>query len=161
MRAIAALIERYDTLLIEDDPYCDLRYEGHALPPIKSMAPEHVVYVGTLSKVLAPGLRIGFCVAPEPIRNWLVLVKQGVDLHTSTFNQALAAEYLEGGHLQRRGLRAGEAGLARAARERGQGGAPDRRERQRLVVDVQLDMPVPQQHPPPARRTASTREAIP
>ena len=100
-RAIAALIERYDTLLIEDDPYCDLRYEGHALPPIKSFAPEHVVYVGTLSKVFAPGLRIGYCVAPEPIRNWLVLVKQGVDLHTSTFNQALAAEYLTGGHLQR------------------------------------------------------------
>jgi len=100
-RAIAALIERYDTLLIEDDPYGDLRYEGHTLPPIKSLAPEHVVYVGTLSKVFAPGLRIGYCVAPEPIRNWLVLVKQGVDLHTSTFNQALAAEYLEGGHLQR------------------------------------------------------------
>ncbi|MCB2169881.1 MAG: PLP-dependent aminotransferase family protein [Deltaproteobacteria bacterium] len=100
-RAIAALIERYDTLLIEDDPYCDLRYEGHALPPIKSLAPDHVVYVSTLSKVFAPGLRIGYCVAPEPIRNWLVLVKQGVDLHTSTFNQALATEYLEGGHLQR------------------------------------------------------------
>jgi 2-aminoadipate transaminase len=100
-RAIAELIERYDALLIEDDPYCDLRYEGHALPPIKSMAPDNVVYVGTLSKVFAPGLRIGYCVAPEPIRNWLVLVKQGVDLHTSTFNQALAAEYLEGGHLQR------------------------------------------------------------
>lgn len=100
-RAIATLIERHNALLIEDDPYCDLRYEGNALPPIKSLAPEHVVYVGTLSKVFAPGLRIGYCVAPEPIRNWLVLVKQGVDLHTSTFNQALAAEYLEGGHLQR------------------------------------------------------------
>ena len=100
-RAIAALIERYDALLIEDDPYSDLRYEGHTLPPLKSLAPDHVVYVGTLSKVFAPGLRIGYCVAPEPIRNWLVLVKQGVDLHTSTFNQALAAEYLAGGHLQR------------------------------------------------------------
>jgi 2-aminoadipate transaminase len=99
-RAIATLITRYNALLIEDDPYCDLRYEGNALPPIKSMAPEQVVYVGTLSKVFAPGLRIGYCVAPEPIRNWLVLVKQGVDLHTSSFNQALAAEYLEGGHLK-------------------------------------------------------------
>jgi 2-aminoadipate transaminase len=100
-RAIATLIVRYNALLIEDDPYCELRYDGQPLPPIKSLAPEHVVYVGTLSKVFAPGLRIGYCVAPEPIRNWLVLVKQGVDLHTSTFNQALAAEYLEGGHLQR------------------------------------------------------------
>lgn len=100
-QAIARLLRRHDALLIEDDPYSDLRYEGQALPPIKSLAPEHVVYIGTLSKVFAPGLRIGYCVAPDPIRHWLVLVKQGVDLHTSTFNQALAAAYLEGGHLER------------------------------------------------------------
>lgn len=100
-QAVAALLKRYEALLVEDDPYGDLRYEGCALPPIKSLAPEHVVYVGTLSKVFAPGLRIGYCVAPDTIRNWLVMVKQGVDLHTSTFNQALAAEYLTGGHLQR------------------------------------------------------------
>lgn len=43
---------------------------------------------------------MGFCLAPNPIRHWLVLAKQGVDLHTSTFNQALAAEYLSGGHLK-------------------------------------------------------------
>lgn len=89
------------SLLIEDDPYSDLRYEGEVVPPIKSLAPDHVVYVGTLSKIFAPGLRVGYCVAPQPLRGWLVLVKQGVDLHTSTFNQALAAEYLSGGHFQR------------------------------------------------------------
>jgi 2-aminoadipate transaminase len=97
---IAHILKRHDALLVEDDPYTELRYEGSDLPSIQSLAPEHVVYVGTFSKILAPGLRVGFCVAPEIVRRWLVIVKQGVDLHTSTFSQALAAEYLEGGYLE-------------------------------------------------------------
>ena len=97
---IAAMIKKHDALLIEDDPYSALRYRGEDIPPIKTMAPDHVVYVSTLSKVFAPGLRIGFCVAPAVIRKWLVVVKQGIDLHTSTLNQALAAEYLSGGYLE-------------------------------------------------------------
>ncbi len=100
-RAIADIIQRFDTLLVEDDPYGDLRYRGTPIAPIKTLTPDHVVYISTLSKVFAPGLRMGFCLAPELIRRWLVLAKQGVDLHTSTFNQALAAEYLTGGHMQR------------------------------------------------------------
>ncbi|HRW08242.1 MAG TPA: PLP-dependent aminotransferase family protein [Caldilineaceae bacterium] len=99
-QAIAALLQEYGVLLVEDDPYRDLRYRGEALPPIKQFAPEHVVYVSTLSKTFAPGLRIGFCVAPTVVHRWLVITKQGVDLHTSTLNQALAAEYLAGGYLQ-------------------------------------------------------------
>ncbi len=99
-QAIAAIIQAHNVLLVEDDPYSDLRYQGTALPPIKHFAPDHVVYVSTLSKTFAPGLRIGFCVAPPEIHRWLVIAKQGVDLHTSTFNQALAAEYLLGGYLQ-------------------------------------------------------------
>ena len=98
-KEIAAIIQKHKALLIEDDHYGALRYRGDALPPIKTLAPENVVYVSTLSKIFAPGLRIGFCVAPQVIRQWLVIVKQGVDLHTSTFNQALAAEYLSGGYL--------------------------------------------------------------
>ncbi len=100
-RAVATIIQRYDTLLVEDDPYGDLRYDGQSLPTLKSLAPEHVVYIGTLSKVFAPGLRLGYCVAPEAIRDWLVVVKQGVDLHTGTYGQALAAEYIAGGYLDR------------------------------------------------------------
>lgn len=100
-REIAAIVRTHGLLLVEDDPYGDLRYRGAPLPPIQTLAPEHVVYVGTLSKTCAPGLRVGFCVAPESLRPWLVRLKQGVDLHTGTFSQALAAEYLAGGHLAR------------------------------------------------------------
>ena len=98
---IAAIIEKNGTLLIEDDPYGSLRYRGTDIPPIKSLAPANVVYVSTLSKVFAPGLRIGFCAVPGPIGKWLVIAKQGADLHSSTYNQALAAEFIAGGFLDR------------------------------------------------------------
>jgi 2-aminoadipate transaminase len=86
-------------LLIEDDPYSALRYKGEKLPTIKSMAPDNVIYASTFSKIFAPGLRIGFIVAPEKLGRWLVLIKQGVDLNTCTFTQALATEYLTGGYV--------------------------------------------------------------
>lgn len=100
-RRIAEIAVAHRLLIVEDDPYGELRFSGSPAPPIQSMAPENVIYSSTLSKVFAPGLRIGFCLAPSPLDRWLVLSKQGVDLHTSTFNQALATEYLEGGYLDR------------------------------------------------------------
>ncbi len=96
---IAEIIKKYDALLIEDDPYSALRYSGDALPTIKSMAPDNVVYVSTFSKIFAPGLRLGFFVAPEQVGRWMVIVKQGVDLNTCTYAQALATEYLTGDYL--------------------------------------------------------------
>jgi 2-aminoadipate transaminase len=98
---VAEILKRHEALLLEDDPYSDLRYSGEPVPPIKSLAPENVVYSTTLSKTFAPGLRIGVCVAPEFIQRWLVTGRQGVDLHTNTLAQALAAEYLTGGSLDR------------------------------------------------------------
>ncbi len=99
-KKIAEIIIKYGALLVEDDPYSNLRYTGEAVPAIKTMAPDNVVYITTLSKVLAPGLRIGICAAPPEISRWMVITKQGVDLHTSTFSQAIAAEYVGGGFLE-------------------------------------------------------------
>ena len=100
-KQVAEILLRRGALLLEDDPYSDLRYAGERVPPIKAFAPGHVIYVSTLSKTFAPGLRVGFCVAPEPVQHWLVIARQGVDLHTSTLAQALSAEYIAGGHLER------------------------------------------------------------
>ncbi|MBU2491584.1 MAG: PLP-dependent aminotransferase family protein [Bacteroidetes bacterium] len=96
---IAEIIKKYEVLLVEDDPYSALRFKGEELPTIKSLAPEYVVYASTFSKIFAPGLRVGFFIAPEKIGRWMVIAKQGIDLHTSTYTQALAAEYLIGGYV--------------------------------------------------------------
>lgn len=100
-RRIAEIALQYDLLVIEDDPYGDLRYHGEPVPTLKSLAPDNVVYLGTVSKVFAPGLRVGFAVAPPEVRRWIVTAKQGIDLHTSSFSQALTALYIESGELER------------------------------------------------------------
>lgn len=98
-KKIAEIIKKHNALLVEDDPYGELRYEGEHVKPIKTMAHDNVIYLSTLSKVFAPGLRIGFCVANKDIIYWLAQSKQGVDLHSDSYSQALAAEYLSGGYL--------------------------------------------------------------
>ncbi len=98
---VAEILRRRNALLVEDDPYSDLRYVGERVPTLKSMAPDNVVYITTLSKTFSPGLRIGICVAPAEIGRWLVIARQGVDLHTSTLGQALASEYIAGGYLEK------------------------------------------------------------
>ncbi len=95
-RALMALATRHEIPIIEDCPYTDLRFEGDSIPSLKSMDTEGwVIYLGTFSKILCPGLRIGWLCAEPSIRQKYVLTKQGADLHTSTISQRQIATYLE------------------------------------------------------------------
>lgn len=84
--ALAALADRYGFVLVDDDPYGELRWHGSAPPALASMT-DRVITLGTVSKVVCPGLRVGYVVAPPAIAPALVLVKQALDLHTSTLAQ--------------------------------------------------------------------------
>jgi len=85
--------------VLEDDPYGALNYQGEPLPTMLSMAPDHIVHLGTFSKVLAPGLRIGYIIAPEELHFKLVQAKQATDLHTPTLTQRIAHEVIKDGFL--------------------------------------------------------------
>jgi len=85
--------------VVEDDPYGELSYRGQSLPSLLSMAPEHVIYMGSFSKVLAPGLRLGYVVAPEALLGKLVQAKQAADLHTPSFSQRIVHEVVQDGFL--------------------------------------------------------------
>ena len=95
--AIAALAARHGFWVIEDDPYGELRYRGEALPAVATLpgAEDRTLSLSTLSKLAAPGLRIGWVRAPESLRPLLALAKQAADLHSSTVDQAAAARWLE------------------------------------------------------------------
>jgi len=100
-KQIAKIIKKHNALLIEDDPYNSLRYRGKAIDPIQSLIPTNTVYLCTFSKVLVPGLRIGFYSAPNNIKSLMIAAKQSVDLHTNSYGQYLAAEYLKTGDLKK------------------------------------------------------------
>lgn len=107
---LVALADKYGCPIVEDDPYGQLRFEGEHLPPLFVLDHENlwnddgynlgnVIYLSTFSKTLAPGLRLGWMVAPADVIAKLVQLKQGADLHTSTFNQMAAFEVARGGFL--------------------------------------------------------------
>jgi 2-aminoadipate transaminase len=109
---LVELTNRYGVPLIEDDPYGQLRYEGEHLPPLAALDRQlqgrdglsyggNVLYLSTFSKTLAPGLRLGWVVAPAEVIHRLVQAKQGADLHTSTFAQMIAFEVSREGFLDR------------------------------------------------------------
>ena len=92
--ALAGVAERCGFWLLEDDPYGELRYRGEPLPSLGTLAPDRTLCLSTLSKVAAPGLRIGWIRTPASLRSSLVVAKQAADLHSSTIDQAAAARWL-------------------------------------------------------------------
>lgn len=82
-------------LILEDNPYGDLRVSGENVPTVKSMDEDGIViYAGSFSKVLAPGIRVAYVIAPEPIVAKMTVCKQGQDVHTAMFNQMLVYEWM-------------------------------------------------------------------
>lgn len=87
--------------LLEDNPYGDLWFDASPPAPLAARNPEGCVYLGSFSKVLAPGLRLGFLVAPKALYPKLLQAKQAADLHSPGFNQRMAAEVMRDGFLER------------------------------------------------------------
>ena len=121
--SLVKLARLYNVPIIEDDPYGFLCYEDAIVPPMKALSEQHVLYVGSFSKILAPGVRVGWIVAPENLMDKLAVLKEATDINTSTFSQRSVSAYLDGGylpaHLQilRREYRARRDAMLRAIRE--------------------------------------------
>lgn len=108
-KKLVQLADQYGVPMIEDDPYGQLRYEGKHVEAVVSLESKlhaqdnsfigNTIYLSTFSKILAPGLRLGWVIAPEEVITKLETAKQGTDLHTSTFNQILAYEVIKDGFI--------------------------------------------------------------
>ncbi|RKP44909.1 PLP-dependent aminotransferase family protein [Trinickia fusca] len=98
-RALAEFARTSPFPVVEDDPYGALDYAGTPLPTMLSMAPDHIVHCGSFSKVLAPGLRLGYIIAPEELHFKLVQAKQATDLHTPSLTQRIVYEVVKDGFL--------------------------------------------------------------
>ena len=104
-RRVAHLAAQYGVMVIEDDPYRELRYFGEHLPSIKSCAQQdccdsgHVIYMTSVSKILCPGLRVGACLLPDDLFDHMIVAKQTADMHSAILPQAIADKYLRAGLL--------------------------------------------------------------
>jgi len=98
--ALAAKARALDLWLVEDDPYGELWYRNAPPPGLRQFAPERTIRLGSFSKILSPGLRLGFVIAPPRVIDVLVRVKQATDLHTSTLAQRAAAHVVTSGLLE-------------------------------------------------------------
>lgn len=94
-KKVYELAKKYNVLIIEDNPYGDLRYSGEYVPNIKSFDTDGIViYAGSFSKVISPGIRVAYTICPKPIFQKLVVCKQGNDVHTNIWSQYICDEFI-------------------------------------------------------------------
>ncbi len=105
-KAVYDLAKKYGVMILEDNPYGDIRFEGEHIPNIKSFDSDGIViYAGSFSKVLSPGIRVGYAIAPAPLISKMTICKQTSDVHTAVLQQMVAdkfmREYDYEGHLEK------------------------------------------------------------
>lgn len=94
-KKVYELAKQYGVLILEDNPYGDLRYSGEYVPNIKSIDTENIViYAGSFSKVISPGMRVAYTICPKPVFQKLVVCKQGNDVHTNAWSQYVCNEFI-------------------------------------------------------------------
>lgn len=99
---LAELGSKYDVIILEDDPYRDIRYSGQELPPIKSFDKTgHTIMANSFSKIFSPGAELGYSVATPEIIEWLMDAKIATNSHTSTLSKILCAEFFKRGYYAR------------------------------------------------------------
>ena len=95
-KKVLDLASKYDILILEDNPYGDLRFSGEDLPTLKSMDTEgRVIYAGSFSKILSPGMRLGYLVAPTPLAEKIEVLKQVNDVHTPVLTKLMCVEFMK------------------------------------------------------------------
>ena len=101
-KKLVDLASDYDFLILEDDPYGALRFEGETVPPIKAFDDsDRVIYASSFSKILSPGMRLGWVVAHPELARKLAIMKQTADVHANMLCQRIADEYVSGGYLEK------------------------------------------------------------
>lgn len=94
-QAMYQLAKKYGVLILEDNPYGDLRFSGEPIPPVKSLDEDGlVVYCGSFSKVISPGMRVGYAIAPQTLLQKMIVCKQGEDVHTTIWSQMVCHEFM-------------------------------------------------------------------
>lgn len=97
---LVELSRKYDCPVIDDNPYGEVRFVGEHVPSLKSIGRECVIQLGTFSKLISPGLRIGWIASEPDVQKIIERMKQACDLHTNTFTQFIISEYASAGHLE-------------------------------------------------------------